>query len=141
MGCRAAAAAVVGSPSSGAGTSDGAGLGVAVAAGVAVGPAVADDVALADGSAVAGGEAVAVALAIAVVAIRAARDPVEHRGLFDLLALAGVLLAVVHMRGLIEDSQPLIEHLEVGMYLGFGVLAWWCKPPVPSVDEPRISPG
>jgi hypothetical protein len=65
MGCRAAAAAVVGSPSSGAGTSDGAGLGVAVAAGVAVGPAVADDVALADGSAIAGGEAVAVALAIA----------------------------------------------------------------------------
>jgi len=80
----------------------------------------------------------AIALAIGIVAIHAARDPVEHRGLFDLLALGGVLLAVVHLRGLIEDSQPLIEHIETLVYAGLAGLAWWCKPPLPSVAETKI---
>jgi hypothetical protein len=81
----------------------------------------------------------AVALAIAVVALLAARDPAGHRSLFDVLALAGALLALVHVRGLFEDSQPAVEHLEIAMYAGFAALAWWCKPPLPAVGEPRIS--
>jgi hypothetical protein len=81
----------------------------------------------------------AVALAITLVALRAARDPAAHRGLFDVVALVGALLAVVHLRGAIEDSQPAVEHLETIFYAGFAVLAWWCKPPDPSVGQPRIS--
>jgi hypothetical protein len=70
----------------------------------------------------------AVALAIVLVALRASRDPASHRGIFDLLALAGLLLAIVHLRGTIEDSQPLVEHLETGMYAAFAAAAWWCRP-------------
>ena len=71
----------------------------------------------------------AVAIAISAVALRASRAPAEHRTLFDVLAIAAALLAVVHARGLVEDSQPAVEHLEVLMYGGFAALAWWCKPP------------
>ena len=60
----------------------------------------------------------AVALAIAVVALLAAREPTAHRGLFDVLVLAGALLALVHLRGLLEDAQPAVEHLEIAMYGG-----------------------
>jgi hypothetical protein len=81
----------------------------------------------------------AVALAIAVVALLAAREPTAHRGLFDVLALGAGLLAVVHLRGLVEDAQPTVEHLEIAMYSGCAALAWWCKPPLPAVGEPRIS--
>ena len=70
----------------------------------------------------------AVALAISVIAIRAIRDPAANRWLFDLLALSGLLLAVVHLRGAIEDSQPLVEHLETAMYAGFALAAWLCRP-------------
>jgi hypothetical protein len=83
----------------------------------------------------------AVALAIALVALLAARDPTAHRGLFDVLALGGGLLALVHLRGLIDDAQPTVEHLEIAMYGAFAALAWWCKPALPAVSEPRISSG
>ena len=81
----------------------------------------------------------AVALAIAIVALLAAREPTANRGLFDVLVLGGALLALVHLRGLLEDAQPTVEHLEIAMYGGFAALAWWCKPPLPAVGEPRIS--
>ena len=71
----------------------------------------------------------AVALAIAILALRAARDPAAHRWLFDLLAGAAALLAVVHLRGAIEDAQPLIEHLETAGYAAFAVAALACRPP------------
>ena len=81
----------------------------------------------------------AVALAIAVVAGLAAREPTAHRGLFDVIVLAAALLALVHLRGLLEDAQPAVEHVEIAMYAGFAALAWWCKPSLPAVGEPRIS--
>jgi len=71
----------------------------------------------------------AVALAIGVIALRATWSPADHRWLFDLLALAGLLLALVHLRGAIEDSQPLVEHLETAIYAGFALAAWLCRPP------------
>ena len=74
----------------------------------------------------------AVALAISLVAIQSIRDPGSNRWLFDLLAIAGVLLALVHLRGAIEDSQPLVEHLETAMYLLFGAAAWICRPAAPA---------
>ena len=71
----------------------------------------------------------AVAIALTVTALIGARDPRRYRAVFTILAIAGALLAVVHLRGLIEDAQPLVEHLETAMYAGFGALAWWCRPP------------
>ena len=73
----------------------------------------------------------AVALAISLVALRAIRDPAANRWLFDLLALGGLLLAVVHLRGALEGDQPLVEHLETAMYAGFGLAAWLCRPGAP----------
>jgi hypothetical protein len=70
----------------------------------------------------------AVALAISLVAIRASRDPASNVWLFDLLAVSALLLAAVHLRGAIEDSQPLVEHLETAMYAGFALAAWLCRP-------------
>jgi len=71
----------------------------------------------------------AIAIAITVTALVAARDPGRYRAIFTVLAFAGVLLAIVHLRGLVEDSQPVVEHLETAMYAGFAALAWWCRPP------------
>jgi small-conductance mechanosensitive channel len=79
----------------------------------------------------------AVALAIGVVAARAVRDPAANRWLFDLLAIAALLLAVVHLRGAIEDSQPLVEHLETLMYALFALAAWFCRPAEPARSRPR----
>ena len=75
----------------------------------------------------------AVALAITGVALRGSRDPARYRALFDVMAVAGVLLSIVHLRGLVEDSQPAIEHVETLIYAGFAGLALWCRPP----REPR----
>lgn len=74
----------------------------------------------------------AVALAISLVALAAARDPAGSPWLFDLLALSAFLLAIVHLRGAIEDSQPLVEHLETAMYAGFALAAWLCRPAPPT---------
>ena len=74
----------------------------------------------------------AVAIAITATALIGARDPGRYRAVFTILAIAGALLAIVHLRGLLEDSQPLVEHLETAMYAGFAALAWWARPrPVP----------
>lgn len=70
----------------------------------------------------------AVALAISLIALRAARDPAGNTWLFDLLALSAGLLAVVHLRGAIEDSQPVIEHLETAIYAVFALAAWLYRP-------------
>lgn len=71
----------------------------------------------------------ALAIAIMVTALVAARDPARYRAIFTVLALGGLLLAIVHLRGLVEDSQPAIEHVETALYAGFAALAWWCRPP------------
>ena len=52
-------------------------------------------------------------------------------------AVVGGLLALVHLRGLVEDSQPLVEHIETAMYAGFGALALWCRPRPPELAVRR----
>ena len=74
----------------------------------------------------------AVAIAIAATALAASREPERNSALFTVLGVGGVLLAVVHLRGLIEDAQPLVEHLETAMYAAFGAAALWPRPPEPS---------
>lgn len=71
----------------------------------------------------------AVAIAISGLAILASRAPERHRSLFEVMGVAAALLAVVHLRGLVEESQPPIEHLETLLYAAFGALAFWCRPP------------
>ena len=78
----------------------------------------------------------AVALAITLLALWASRDPAEHRWLFDLLAISGGLLALAHLRGLIEGDQPLIEDLEVAVFAGFALTAWLCRPAPPARPSP-----
>jgi hypothetical protein len=83
----------------------------------------------------------AVAIALSGQAVWASRAPEHHRHLFDLLASAAALLAVVHLRGLVEDSQPWIEHAETAGYGAFAALALWCRPrrPGPGAAQPPPS--
>lgn len=71
----------------------------------------------------------AVAIAVMGTAVAAVRDPARYRAVFTILAGAAALLALVHLRGLVEDSQPLVEHLETAGYAAFAALAWWLRPP------------
>ena len=70
----------------------------------------------------------AVALTITLLALWAARDPAAHRWIFDFLTISGSLLALAHLRGLIEGDQPLIEDIEVAIFAGFAACAWLCRP-------------
>src|SRR5687768_14665030 len=73
----------------------------------------------------------AVAIALSAMSLWASRAPAEHRILFDITAMAGVLLAIVHLRGLLDEAQPVVEDLEILLYSGLAALAWSCKPPRP----------
>jgi hypothetical protein len=65
----------------------------------------------------------AVATAACVQAARAARDPEQHRSYFEFAETGGWLLAVVHLRGLLERRQPPIEHAEIIGYAAFAIAA------------------
>jgi hypothetical protein len=81
----------------------------------------------------------AVAIALSGYALWGSRDPQRYRVLFELFAIAAALLAIVHLRGLVEDSQPAIEHVETLAYAAFAALALWCRPAERS--SPLDSPG
>jgi hypothetical protein len=65
----------------------------------------------------------AVATAICAQAARAGRDPERHRSFFEFVETGGWLLAVVHLRGLLERKQPPIEHAEIIGYSAFAIAA------------------
>jgi hypothetical protein len=81
----------------------------------------------------------AVAIAISGQALWASRAPERYRSLFDLLSVAAALLAVVHLRGLVEESQPWIEHVETAGYALFAAAALWCRPA--SRPDPVAAPS
>jgi hypothetical protein len=70
----------------------------------------------------------AVATAACVQAARAARDPERHRSYFEFAEIAGWLLALVHLRGLVERRQPPIEHAEIVGYSAFAIAARRFRP-------------
>lgn len=70
----------------------------------------------------------AMATASCVQAARAARDPAGNRGFFDFAELVGWLLAAVHLRGLLEQRQPPIEHAEIVGYSAFALAARRWRP-------------
>jgi hypothetical protein len=65
----------------------------------------------------------AVATAACLQAVRAARDAERHRSYFEFAETTGWLLAVVHLRGLLERRQPPIEHAEIIGYSAFALAA------------------
>ena len=77
----------------------------------------------------------AVGVALSGTALWAAREPRRYRSLFTVLGIAAALLAVVHLRGAVEDSQPLVEHLETLGYAAFAGFAFWCRPAPGSATE------
>ena len=64
----------------------------------------------------------ALATARGVEGLRAAQDPRAHRGYFDIGETACWLLAAVHLRGLLEQRQPPIEHAEIAGYSALALL-------------------
>ncbi len=69
----------------------------------------------------------AVALAIIAVALRAAPEADKHPLLFELIALIGVLVGLVHVWGLIKKAQPPLEHAEIPVFFALAALAAWIR--------------
>src|SRR5829696_7385528 len=65
----------------------------------------------------------ALATATCVQAVRAAREPEQHRSWFQFVEIAGWLLAAIHVRGLLERRQPPIEHAEIVGYSAVAMAA------------------
>lgn len=55
----------------------------------------------------------------------AAPEPRAHRAHFALVAIAGALLAGVHVHGALRRAQPPAETAEIGLYAPLAVLAAW----------------
>jgi hypothetical protein len=66
---------------------------------------------------------VRLATAACLQAARASRDPARNRAHFEFSETAGWLLAMVHLRGMLEGRQPPIEHAEIVGYAGFALAA------------------
>jgi hypothetical protein len=60
-----------------------------------------------------------------------ARDPWEYRVVFDLVILATIFAAGVHLYGFLKRSQPVIEHVEIFMYIGLTLVTWYFYPHPP----------
>ena len=60
-----------------------------------------------------------------------ARNPWEYRVMFDLVILATIFAAGVHFYGFLKRSQPAIEHVEIFMYIGLALVAWYFYPQPP----------
>ncbi|TMQ10514.1 MAG: hypothetical protein E6J90_31990 [Deltaproteobacteria bacterium] len=69
----------------------------------------------------------ATGIAVAGLALRAAADPAAHLEVFDLIAISGALLTVVHVWGAIRRIQPWIETVEIGLYLAATVASVWLR--------------
>jgi hypothetical protein len=70
----------------------------------------------------------ALALALCYLAVRAAPRAHEHALVFDGIAAAGALLALVHVWGALERRQPFLETLEIGLYVALTAVALWLRP-------------
>jgi hypothetical protein len=71
------------------------------------------------------------AMAVIVMAFLAAMDPWKYRCIFDLVILVGIFMVGVHLYGFVKKNQPVVEHLEIAMYLILSVLAWYFYPQPP----------
>lgn len=69
----------------------------------------------------------AVAVALCAACLRAAAHPAAQPVVLELIAVAGALLAAVHVVGLLERSQPWPEHVEIILFAGAAALAAWLR--------------
>lgn len=69
----------------------------------------------------------ALALAVIVLAVPAVPDPKGHRMIFELIALIGGLMTVVHVWGAVRRIQPWTENVEIVLYAVVGALAAWLR--------------
>ncbi|HEY5949689.1 MAG TPA: hypothetical protein VIV40_29545 [Kofleriaceae bacterium] len=60
---------------------------------------------------------------IVYVTVRAARDPVAHPMIFELMIVAGALLTLVHIVGALQRKQPWTETAEIGFWAAVTVVA------------------
>ena len=65
----------------------------------------------------------AVAVALSVGALRSARQPEQHRVIFDVGFLTGALLTVVHAWGALQRRQPWTETAEIAFWSAMAVAA------------------
>jgi hypothetical protein len=70
----------------------------------------------------------AVAIALSAGALRAARRPEEHRVVFEMGFLTGVLLAVVHLWGALQRRQPWTETAEIAFWSAMAAGALFAYP-------------
>jgi hypothetical protein len=75
----------------------------------------------------------AVAVALSTGALRAARRPEEHRIIFEVGFLTGVLLAAVHVWGALLRRQPWTETAEIAFWSAMAAGA--------ALTYPREKPG
>ena len=70
-------------------------------------------------------------LPVVILLYIGARDPWEYRVMFDLVILATLFAAGVHFYGFLRRRQPVIEHVEILMYIGLTLIAWYFYPQPP----------
>jgi len=73
-----------------------------------------------------------VCLSIAVVGYLAVPNPWQYRPVFKLAIILGVFGTGVHVYGLIRKSQPVVENLEIVVFLLISALAWYFYPHPPA---------
>lgn len=66
-----------------------------------------------------------VATVLALFTLRAAPDPSAHGTLIEVLLATAALFTIIHIVGAIEGKQPMIENLEIGMYVLLFALGTW----------------
>lgn len=81
----------------------------------------------------------ATAVAFSVGAFWAARDPWQHRIMFIVLASVCLLLACIHLYGILREGWPWPEAVEIATWTGLGVLALYVMPRRPPEGGPNPS--
>jgi hypothetical protein len=67
----------------------------------------------------------AVGLALVVGCFVAATDPKRHALILLLMAIAGGMLTVVHIRGALARDQPWTETAEIPLFAGLTLVLGW----------------
>ena len=72
-----------------------------------------------------------VVMALIIMAFLAASNPWKYRFVFEMLIFVGIFMVGVHLYGFIKKNQPLIEHIEIALYLLLSLSAWYFYPQPP----------
>lgn len=70
-------------------------------------------------------------VSVLIMGFLAATDPWKYRFVFELFIIISIFMVGVHLYGFVKKNQPLIEHLEIGMYSLTCLMAWYFYPQPP----------